>query len=169
MKSFLLIAFPFLVKYFLQLVKLLFWPVIKLLAKRYLLRNNKLVDNQLTTHEVTRMANTIGVKEFKEALAPVIDAALALVAAKMDDGKINTADLAKFLPAVMEIPAAIEGCTEIPAELKDFHAEDFEDIKAFVLEKAKNIPGIEAKWMKVVSGALKIIEGGIEVGDAFRS
>lgn len=162
-----LIVFPFLLKYSWQLVKFLLWPLIKLAANKYLSRHNLLGKNT-PTKEVKTMTNTIGIKEFKEALAPVIDVALALVAAKLDDGKINTADLPKFLPSVMEIPAAIEGGTMIPTELKDFHSEDFEELKAFVIEKAKNVPGIEAKWMKVVSGALKIIDGGLEIADAFR-
>lgn len=165
--SYLLFFIASVLPFFARLVKCA-WPFIKLAAEYYCLRHNKKRYEPFTRKDFT-MPNTIGVKEFKEALAPVIDVALALVAAKLDDGKINTADLPKFLPSVMEIPAAIEGCTEIPAELKDFHSEDMEEIKAFVIEKAKNVPGIEQKWLKVVSGALKIIDGGLEIGDAFRN
>ena len=115
------------------------------------------------------MTELYGIKETKEVIGVILDIALATVASFTDDGKFNAADLAKYLPAIVALPEAISGCTLIPAEIKDFHEGEMEELKAYVIEKAKAIPGIEAKWLKVASGCLTIARGGLEIADAFRS
>ncbi len=115
------------------------------------------------------MEEIYGIKETKEVIGVVLDIALATVGAFTDDGKFTISDLGKYLPAIVELPEAISGCTMLPAELKDFHESEVEEIKLFVIEKAKAIPGIEAKWLKVASGCLTIARGALEIADAFRN
>lgn len=173
MKQYLpLILSPLILRYAWKLVKYA-WPFIKVgCGLIYFYYSNRDKAKQFAfinpRKGVTPMAEQFGIKETKEVIALVLDIALAFVAAKTDDGVINTADLPKFLAPVMEIPQAVEGITQIPAELKDFHESEMAEIKDYVIQKAAAIPGIETKWLKVASGCLTIARGGIEIWDAFK-
>lgn len=168
---FLLIGFPLYLRWFYRAVKFLF-PLIKFGANSWLAKHTKQVSKHALNKPLSQggiyMTELYGIKETQEVIGVVLDVALATVSAFTDDGKFTTADLTKYLPAIMEIPEAIAGCTMLPAELKDFHEGEMEELKAFVIEKAKAIPGIELKWLKVASGCLTIARGGLEIADAFR-
>lgn len=85
-----------------------------------------------------------------------------------DDGKITLADLPKFLPALMAVPAAIEGIQLVPVEVKDLDTAELEEIKTHIMQGAAEIPGLDAKWMSVADGALKIGFGAMQIIQALK-
>lgn len=71
----------------------------------------------------------VGIKETKEVLKFGILAKDVIVAAKAD-GKINLGDLGLVLPLVGPLNGAIEGAEQIPAELADLDAAEFDELVA---------------------------------------
>jgi len=54
------------------------------------------------------------------------------VGRSLKDGKIGIGDIAEFIPAVISLPAALEGISQIPAEVKDLTDEELNELTAFI-------------------------------------
>lgn len=66
----------------------------------------------------------IGIKETKELAVAAIKLGSALGASLNDDGKLTFSDAPKFIGAVLALPAAFSGITEIPTELSHLTPEE---------------------------------------------
>jgi hypothetical protein len=71
------------------------------------------------------------IKETKEALAFVLSLGNAL-GTTLADGKITLSEAPQFMGALMAAPAAFQGLTEVPAELKDLDDAEKAELMAFV-------------------------------------
>lgn len=99
-------------------------------------------------------------KEFLDVIDFIIATGNGLVEAKADDGKITIKDAAALLPAFTLLPAALAGCTTIPAELKEFSSEDLAEIEAHILSKC---PNIGKKWCMLAAAAFKIASAVLDI------
>ena len=72
-----------------------------------------------------------GITELKEALLTAAKFGNA-VGRSLVDGKIGIGDIAEFIPAVISLPAALEGISQIPAEVKDLTEEELEELRVFI-------------------------------------
>jgi hypothetical protein len=108
------------------------------------------------------------VKETLEVIALGLEVARAIGASLSDDGKINFADLAKFGEVAKAIMPAIADIKLVPQEITSLNETGMEEIKIFILDRAKEIPGINEKWLTVASGALKMGMGLLEVIEAMK-
>ena len=98
------------------------------------------------------------IKEAKELLSFAI-AIVAATTKSLEDGKFEMGEIANYVPALMQAPTAFDGITVAFEELKNIDEAGLIDLKDFVLEQGKNIPGIEAKWLEVARGALLVAQG----------
>jgi hypothetical protein len=104
-----------------------------------------------------------GIKEFLDVVNVGLAIGNGIGMSLQNDGKINLQDIGNFMPAVLEIPNAIEGAGEIVNELQDLQQEEIIVIRDHILSRAANIPGIEEKWLKITAAAFKIGEGCYEM------
>lgn len=125
-----------------------------------LLRRKK---QPITIRKEKRMSNK---KEFIEVVDFLIATGNAIVTAHNDDGKITLSDASVFLPCITLIPAAVSGFTLIPAEMKEFSAEDIAEIEAYIVTK---IPGIGAKWVLLANAAFKVSSAVLDIIHALKS
>lgn len=100
----------------------------------------------------------LGTKETREFMMFCISMAIA-AGTSLKDGKFEVGEVANFLPAMMEAPAAFEGMGSILEEMKDIDESELVELKAMVLEKAAHIEGIETKWINYVKGGFLIAQG----------
>lgn len=114
------------------------------------------------------MGGKFGVKETCDVLAVGLDIGYGCGASIKDDGKITLSDAVNFMPAVLDIPPALENCMVIPSELTELDDEDMGQIRDFVLERGAKIPGIQQKWLRVATGAFKIGSGVVDIIGAIR-
>lgn len=103
----------------------------------------------------------MGWNETKEALDFGLDMIHAGFEAKANDGKFDLIDLPLLMGPLMKLPAAIEGAGKVPQELApgEFSPEEQEEMKAMVLSRLANVPGIAEKWVRVVKACLMISQG----------
>lgn len=105
----------------------------------------------------------LGTKELKDVLA----LALAMVKVgrgALADGKVGLEDLAGLLQVLPKVQGAIEGLTEVPAELKDLDGAEAAELAAFVMAelsvddaKAKEVVEASLKAAVAVYGVVKAI------------
>lgn len=94
-----------------------------------------------------------GIKELKEVIAFGMAVGSGAVIAINDDGKITLGDATAFTPAVIALPAALEGITEIPVEIADLDEAEFIELQTFILE---TLPAVGDKWLVVAKESLNI-------------
>jgi hypothetical protein len=104
------------------------------------------------------------IKETKEAIKFGMAVGAGVFQSLKDDGKITLADASNFFGAVLELPTAIMGANQIPAELSDLSDSELVEIRDMVLS---SLPGIGDKWLQVAKGALSIAGGALTVYSAF--
>lgn len=75
-----------------------------------------------------------GIKESKELRDFVVKIVKGGLAARAD-GKLDSSDLQHVLPALMAFPAAVEGISGVPAELRDLDLAEFKELVAIDLSK----------------------------------
>lgn len=95
----------------------------------------------------------LGIKETKELLVFGLDVGEGVFKSYADDGKITFGDATNFSDAVISVPAALKGVTDVPAELADLDEAEFGEIKDLVVAR---LPDIGDKWIVVANEALSI-------------
>lgn len=118
---------------------------------------------------MTEVIGEYGVKEFLDIVDVGLAIGMGIGMSKQDDGVIDMKDIGNFMPAVLEIPDAIEGADQVMNELKDLQNEEIIIIRDHVLAKGANIPGIQEKWLKITAAAFKIGEGCYDMMEAWKS
>lgn len=114
---------------------------------------------------VQAMTGKIGIKDTLELIGFGLQIGNALYLAKTNDGVINGQDLPLAMPALLEMPAAIEGIANVVPELADLQEEELLQIKDLVLSK---IPGVGEKWKSVATHALMVAQGGVGLYNDFK-
>jgi hypothetical protein len=135
------------------------WFIVKLVISY---RHNIFIKGLFMTEQV------YGVKETIEVIALGLAFGKAMALSFTDDGKLNLADFAKFAPVVPLFMPAVTDIKLVPQEITHINEASLEQIKSFILDNAKDIPGINEKWLQVASGALKMGLGLMEVIEAFK-
>ena len=99
----------------------------------------------------------VGIKELKELVKFGLKLGEALGKA-LEDGKINLVDALKFLPVLKDLKIALEGASEIPAELKDLDEAELQELKVFIKDEF-NLPddALEAKIEMGLEVAVSLI------------
>lgn len=106
----------------------------------------------------------VGIKNVKELM--VFGMQLGMAGKKaMDDGKLSIEDLGLMVKVFPHIGPAIDGISEVPAELKDIDAEEAEEL---LLEAARQIPGItDNKRLGLI--IIKSIKLALAVGELIKA
>lgn len=87
----------------------------------------------------------------------IIDLGIALARGCMgafEDKEFSLSDLFEAGPAILALPAAIEGVTDVPAELQDLSAAEIEQIRDHVLAA---VPEVGERWLVVAREAISVI------------
>lgn len=77
----------------------------------------------------------MGIQDLKDVVAFGAKFGNGIGESLSDDGKITLGDMANFMPAVLSVPAALEGIENIPAEIKDLDEAELVELVAFVDEE----------------------------------
>jgi hypothetical protein len=93
------------------------------------------------------------VKETKDVLGFALTFGSAMGSA-LQDGKLGITDIPGFLPAVMKLPAAIEGVTKVPSELSHLDESEKEELLAY-LKSEFSLP--DDKIESAVLDGLKLV------------
>jgi hypothetical protein len=107
----------------------------------------------MTKGLVMTVAGKVGIKETKEALKfglmvqETIKAALA-------DGKVDFGDLGLVIPLISSVNVAIEGADQIPDELADLDAGEFDELVEVAKEVIEDLT--PDKYEPVVFAALGV-------------
>ena len=109
---------------------------------------------------MTDIKNTLEVIDFGMAIAQGVFGALK------DDGKITIGDLPQLMPALVAMPAAIEGIDQLPAELKDLDEKEVTLIRDHVLAK---LPDVGEKWGVVAKEAITIAMSAFKIYTVLKS
>lgn len=91
--------------------------------------------------------NTLDVIDFGMAIGNGVAKSLK------DDGKVTVGDLPNFMPAVMLLPATIEGISDIPAELKELNESELGQIRDHIVTQ---LPEVGEKWLVVATESFSI-------------
>jgi hypothetical protein len=96
------------------------------------------------------------IKETKEIITFALELGNAFGKA-FEDKELTWTDATYFMYAIKEAPAAFLGINEIPSELKEFTAEEQDELKAHIIERF-DIPqdNIEEYIEKGLTAALEI-------------
>ena len=108
----------------------------------------------------------VGIKETKEALVFGLEVGAGVFAALKDDGKVTVGDALVFTPAMVSLPAALDGADQIPAELKDLDENELMEIKDLVLGK---LPTVGDKWYTVAAESINMGISAMKIFSAFKS
>lgn len=108
------------------------------------------------------------IKETKEVIDFGLAVGSGIAQALQDDGKITLADITKFMPAVLALPAAILDVQKVPVELKDLSQEELLEIQNHIMSQAGSIPGLDEKWLQIANGAFKIGAGLLDIFTALK-
>jgi hypothetical protein len=111
------------------------------------------------------MTGKLGIKDTKELISFGMAIAGALYAAKTNDGVIDGKDLPLAMPALLEMPAAIEGVQLVVPELGDLQEDELLEIKDLVLAK---LPGVGDKWKSVAVHSLMVAQGAVGLWNDFK-
>ena len=127
------------------------------------------VDSQcVQTKKENNMTEIVGIKETLEVLDFILDLTGGFYKSIKNDGKFTAEDIANFLPALVSLPAAIEGFSLVLPELKDLNDAEMEQIKDKVINKLGGVIGIEEKWLVVAQESINIAVSGIKLFKAFK-
>lgn len=99
------------------------------------------------------------IKNLKEVVSLVLSGVTAVKSAQAD-GKIGLEDLALLITLVPSLGPALEGLSDVPAELSDLSAEEVAELAAMVIA-AQSVDDAKAKAL--ISGAFKVIGGAVEI------
>lgn len=94
-----------------------------------------------------------GVKELKELIGLILSL-LKVGKGALADGKLSLVDLAGLLVVLPNVQAALEGITEVPAELKDLDQDEAAELASYVMVE---LAVDDAKAKEVVEAALKAL------------
>lgn len=95
----------------------------------------------------------LGIKETKEVLKVGLMLQEALKGA-LSDGKFGFEDIAQFIPLLGSVSGAIEGIEQVPAELADLDAGEFDELVLVVQDVIKDVT--PDKWEEVVFKGLDL-------------
>lgn len=73
-------------------------------------------------------------KELKEALSFICSLANS-IGEIAEDGKMNLADATHLIPLLYKLPSAVDGMSEIPAEVAELSQEDIEELAQMVKDE----------------------------------
>ena len=111
------------------------------------------------------MTGKYGIKESLELISFGMAIASAVITAKANDGVIDGKDLPLAMPALMEMPGAIEGVQLVIPELGDLQEDELVQIKDLVLSK---LPQVGDKWKSVATHALMVATGALGLYNDFK-
>lgn len=107
-----------------------------------------------------------GTPETNDVALAIVDFVKASKAA-YQDGKLDFSDASHFLPLTQSLPKAIEGVSQVPAELRDLDSEEGAKLLALVAAGV-GLDSEPAKVRAIVEGSFLMIEGGLKVLEGVR-
>jgi S-ribosylhomocysteine lyase LuxS involved in autoinducer biosynthesis len=106
------------------------------------------------------------IKETLEVIDFGMSVANGVYVSLKNDGKITAADAVNFMPALMALPAALEGADKVPAELGELSDVELGQIRDHILQK---LPDIGEKWIVVAKESFTIAMSAYRIFFAFQA
>jgi hypothetical protein len=95
-----------------------------------------------------------GIKETKDLVIAIASIGAATAKSLDGDGKISLTDAANYFPALMKLPAAVAGISEVPAELADLEPSELEELQQTLVDEF-DVPQESVK--ELVEDSLKAV------------
>lgn len=119
-------------------------------------KTSKKVAKKVVKKAEAPVVESKGIKETKEVLQLVFALMKTFKAAKADDGNINMADVKHLVALFPNLSPAVEGITEVPAEIKDLNEAEAKELLTFAAAHLGQLAGEEEELVEKIEKGLVV-------------